>query len=227
MERKLALWLGLPFLALAALFVAVDLIAPGMIRRDLFMVLILGLVFMGLALIVARAVVQIRSGESPFVALSSIAVILVVTGINFHKEIYVISLGLLKSASMDSFERGEGMRFAPADDGRYHPRAVIDGNVVDFVVDTGIADIVLTAEAARHIGIDPSTLSFDQEIKMTSGVEKAAAVRLGRLQLGSILMEDVPAKVTAGNVPGNVLGSAFFDRLSEWAIRNGTLMIVQ
>jgi aspartyl protease family protein len=104
---------------------------------------------------------------------------------------------------------------------------VIDGTVIDFVVDTGVADIVLTSEDARRMGIDPSTLAFDQEIKTAGGVEKAAAVRLGRLQVGSILIEDVPAKVAAGNAPGNVLGSAFFDRLSAWEIRNGTLMIVQ
>ncbi len=168
-----------------------------------------------------------RSGESPLVALSSIAVIVIATGANFHKEIYVLGLGLLHYASMDTFERGEGVRFAVAEDDRFHPRLRIDGTSVDFVVDTNAADIVLRLDDARRIGVDPSLLSFNEEIKMASGAERAAVIRLDRLQIGSILMEDVPAKVTAGSASGNVLGMAFFDRLSEWEVRGDQLMIVQ
>lgn len=227
MERKLALWLGLPFIALAGAFIVINLIAPGLIRGALFTVLILGLAISGITLTLIHAVVQMRSGESPLVALSSIAIIVIASGVSFHKQIYVMGLGLLHYASMDTFERGEGVRLGLGDDGRYHPRITIDGKMVDFVVDTAVADIVLTAEDARRIGVDPSTLRFDEEIKTAGGAQQAALIRLDRLQIGSILIEDVPAKVTAGNMSGNVLGMAFFDRLSEWEVRNDTLMIVQ
>jgi clan AA aspartic protease (TIGR02281 family) len=65
---------------------------------------------------------------------------------------------------------------------------------------------LLTSEDARRIGIDPSMLSFDKEIKTASGAERAAVIRLGRIQAGFILIDDVPAKITAGNTSGNVLG---------------------
>jgi hypothetical protein len=96
MERKLALWFGLPFLALAWMFMAILAVAPELIHGALFFVLILGLATMGIILAAARALVQLRSGEPPLVALSSIAVIIIATGVSFHKEIFVIALGLLK-----------------------------------------------------------------------------------------------------------------------------------
>lgn len=227
MERKLALWIAIPFLAIPWALIGIDLLAPGLIEGFLVSVLVAVLAVIGMILLIIQAVIEIRSGAPSFLALSSIAVVVIVTAVNLHKEIIVVSIVLLKTASMDSFERGEGMRFAAAADGRFHPRIVIDGGAVDFAVDTDEPDIVLTSEDAQRIGIDLSSLTFDQEVKIKDGKLKAAGVRLGRLQVGSIVIEDVPAKVLAGNASGNVLGMSFFDRLSEWEVRGDQLMIVQ
>ncbi len=58
-------------------------------------------------------------------------------------------------------------------------------------------------------------------------MERAAGVRVRRIEIGSITIGNVPAKVTSGNTSSNVLGMAFFDRLSEWEVRGDQLMIVQ
>ncbi len=137
----------------------------------------------GIGLGIAHEIVQMRSGESALWAFLPIVGIVVSLSISFDKEIIVAGIGVLTHASMDTFERGEGVRFAIADDGRFHPRVRIDGASVDFVVDTDAVDIVLTPEDARRIGIDPSSLSFDQEIKTASGTERAAGVRVRRIEI--------------------------------------------
>lgn len=227
MERKLALWIAIPFLIIAWVFIGVDLLAPGLIEGFIVGVLVAVLAVIGMTLLIVQAVIEIRSGMPSFLVLSSIAVVVIVTAVNLHKEIIVVGVVLVKAASMDSFEWGDGVRFAVAADGRFHPRIKIDGGMVDFVMDTGVPDIVLTSEDAQRIGIDLSSLAFDQEVNTENGTLKAAGVRLGQLQVGSIVIEDVPAKVLAGNASGNVLGMSFFDRLSEWEVRGDQLMIVQ
>jgi len=226
-QRQLTIWGDLPFIAVGIVFIAAQLLTPGLIGSILFAIMIVTLGLSGIALMIAHAIIQVRSGESGFMAFLPVAVILVSIGTTFHQHIFVIGTGLLSYASMDSFERGEGVRFAIANDGRFHPRVRIDGASVDFVVDTATADIVLTPDDARRIGIDPSSLSFDQEIKTASGMERAAGVHVRRIEIGSITIEDVPAKVTSGNTSGNVLGMAFFDRLSEWEVWGDQLMIIQ
>ncbi len=227
MQRKLTLWAAVPYIVISGALIAVQVLAPGLIGDGVFFTLITALALIGVMLMVAHAIVQIRSGEPALMSFCPIAAMLLTMGLSFHKEIYVGSLQLLAAARMDSFDRGEGVRFARADDGRFHPRVDIGDTFVDFVVDTDVADIVLTLEDARRIGFDPSSLTFDQKVQMGRGVEKAASVRLYRLQVGSIVIDDVPAKVTVDGALANVLGMAFFDRLSEWQVRDNQLMIVQ
>src|SRR5262245_45814615 len=102
MERKLALWFGYPFLVLAGMLIALNLIAPWLISGPLLAALTIWLSIVGIALTAIHAFAQMRLGESPLVALSSVAVIVVATGVSFYKEAFVMTMGLLQYASMDT-----------------------------------------------------------------------------------------------------------------------------
>jgi clan AA aspartic protease (TIGR02281 family) len=224
MERKLTLWVAIPFLAIAWTVITIEILAPGLIG-DLFMPLLLVLAAAGIIMITARAVTQMRAGESALGALYPIAAIVITIVLSFYPQLGAIARGVLNHIVTTELE-SNGVRFAAAEDGRFHAMADIDGMGVRFVVDPTVAEIVLSPDDARSIGIDPSWLTFDQQVITANGTEAAASIRLRTFDMGFAVFENLPARVTATGTSGSVLGKAFFDRLRDWRIENGTLMML-
>src|ERR1700687_5267307 len=56
-------------------------------------------------------------------------------------------------------ESGEAS-IAKSSDGHFWANAEVDGHPVHFLVDTGATAVALTADDARNLGIDPSSLMY-------------------------------------------------------------------
>ena len=120
------------------------------------------------------------------------------------------------------------MRFARADDGQFHIKLMVESSTVDFLVDLGAPFNVLMPDMLKQIGVNPSSLIYNQRIELAAGsTEYAAEVVLPKVQLGSTIIEGLPVKVVATNRWGNVLGKPFFDQLKSWRIDGDTLIIVR
>jgi aspartyl protease family protein len=83
----------------------------------------------------------------------------------------------------------------------------------------------MTADDAARIGIDVASLAFDDEALVGNVRSVAAIVELDDVTFGSFSIADLPAKVSANTLGGNVLGMAFLDRFSRWRIENGVLIL--
>ena len=116
--------------------------------------------------------------------------------------------------------------FPAGPDGHYRIQALVNGGRVTFMVDTGATDIVLTPNDARRIGIDPTTLQFDQLAETANGTVRGAAVRLDSLAVGPIAMQRVPATVNGADMSESLLGMEFLNRLHGWRVENGVLTLV-
>jgi aspartyl protease family protein len=100
----------------------------------------------------------------------------------------------------------------------------VNGNPVHFLVDTGATYVSLTAEDARLLGFNLSTLRWNMRMQTANGVTDNAAVTLGDLRLGRIVQYNVPAIVMRqGGM--SLLGMSFLSRLRSWQISNGVLTI--
>ena len=102
---------------------------------------------------------------------------------------------------------------------------MIAGQPVDFVLDTSVKDVVLTTDDAHRIGVDVAALAFDDEALIGNVRSAAANVELDDVRFGSVSITDLPAKVSANALGGNVLGMEFLDRFSRWRIENGVLIL--
>jgi len=83
-----------------------------------------------------------------------------------------------------------------SDDGHYYLVLEANGVPINFVVDTGATDIVLTKEDAERIGIDLDTLIFSGRALTANGEVRSARVRLETLNLGNIQDQNVRASVS-------------------------------
>jgi len=110
--------------------------------------------------------------------------------------------------------------------GQYRAKALIDGQDVDVMIDTGATVVALTAETAARLGvtIEPSRPRW----KMNNGVAFASPVTLRSVGLGAIYMDDVLAVVMpAGASSINLLGASFLKRLVSVEQRGGMLVLRQ
>ena len=120
---------------------------------------------------------------------------------------------------------GQELLVKARDDGHFWVRGSINDEPVLFLVDTGASGIVLTAAAAQRVGIDPSTLSFDEVARTANGAVRGASTTVDTLEVGPIVRSDVRVSVTQGDLDTNLLGMAFLRTLSGWRVEGDTLML--
>lgn len=222
MNRRFILWFAGLFFAVGAMIVGGSVLVPdllggyGNIAR-----LLVALAVAGLVGIAVDAILQVRAGARAVTSFLPLALIVLIVGTAFPGEIVALAQSLVGRGSFGS----PGIRCEPGEDGRFRPVLMITGQPVSFVLDTSVHDVVLTADDAARIGIDVASLAFDGEVLISNVRSAAATVELDDVQFGSFSIADLPAKVSANTLGGNVLGMEFLDRFSRWRIENGVLIL--
>ncbi len=125
-------------------------------------------------------------------------------------------------------EMGNGeVEVRAGNDGHFTVTAEVNGQPVDFLVDTGASDIVLSPADARRIGYDPAHLSFTRQYYTANGVGRGAPVRLDSLAVGPIVYNDLPASVNEAPMGESLLGMTFLRRLESYEVRRDRLILRQ
>ena len=106
------------------------------------------------------------------------------------------------------------MEVPRAFDGHYYLTLDLNGVPVDFVVDTGATDMVLTRADAARIGLDPDALAYTGVAGTANGQVRTARVRLDEVSLGGILDRNLPASVNEGVMDTSLLGMSYL-RMSK------------
>ncbi len=112
--------------------------------------------------------------------------------------------------------------------GQYRARALIEGQDVDVMIDTGATVVALTSETAARLGValDPSRPRW--KMNTANGVALANPVTLRSVSLGAIYMDDVQAVVMPPGASSiNLLGASFLKRLVSVEQRDGMLVLRQ
>jgi aspartyl protease family protein len=112
-----------------------------------------------------------------------------------------------------------------APDGHYYLTLMVNGAAVDFLVDTGASQVVLTANDARRAGIDPEKLAYLGRANTANGEVRTASVRMDELALGDIRDKNLRVWVNEGEMEKSLLGMTYLQRWSHIEIRNGALVL--
>ncbi|MBV8791456.1 MAG: TIGR02281 family clan AA aspartic protease [Pseudolabrys sp.] len=112
--------------------------------------------------------------------------------------------------------------------GHFHLDARVDGRSLNFVVDTGASAVVLRESDAGRVGIYPRQNDYTAMVSTANGQIRAAPVRLNRVEIGDITVEDVKALVLPDEALGvNLLGVSFLSRLKRYEVTDGRLVLEQ
>lgn len=122
--------------------------------------------------------------------------------------------------------RADGQIEIPlARDGHFHATLSINGVAVSFVIDTGASMIVLSAQDAQRIGLDPDALAYIGEARTANGVVRTAPVRLDKVALGPFELHDVRAVVNQGQMDGSLLGMSWITQFARVEITRDRLTL--
>jgi aspartyl protease family protein len=116
---------------------------------------------------------------------------------------------------------------SPGNGGHFWTEARVDGCRIEFVVDTGATTIALRAIDAARLGIHPSARDYNIKTATANGSTRAALVQLGMVEVGNIVVRNVPATVHADDALSvNLLGMSFLSRV-RWTHERGKLVLEQ
>ena len=108
--------------------------------------------------------------------------------------------------------------------GQFHLDAGVNGNSVNFLVDTGADMVALTEEEAANLNLNISPDDFQPVMQTASGVGYGAAVTLDEVEVGGSTLRNVNAVVVRG-LTVNLLGQSVLARLGAVELRGDTMVI--
>ena len=89
--------------------------------------------------------------------------------------------------------------------GSYHTPGAINGQIVNFLVDTGATSIAMNEYVARRLGIDYRYRGTSIRAQTASGITTAFQIQLDSVKVGEITLYNVEAAVLQGGYPAEVL----------------------
>ncbi|MDJ0994071.1 MAG: TIGR02281 family clan AA aspartic protease [Dinoroseobacter sp.] len=123
------------------------------------------------------------------------------------------------------FEREGRVEIPLARDGHYHVVLEVNGTPIEFIVDTGASDVVLSRQDALRAGIDPDNLMFSGLARTANGTVETAPVRLREVALGPIRDQNVRAVVNGGEMRSSLLGMSYLNSFGRIEINDGLLIL--
>lgn len=110
-------------------------------------------------------------------------------------------------------------------DGHYHLTLRLNDVPVDFIVDTGASEVVLTRDDAQRIGLDLSDLAFTGRAVTANGAVQTARARVDDITLGPLADTNFPVSVNDGDMFKSLLGMSYLQHFDRIEISNGRLVL--
>ena len=112
--------------------------------------------------------------------------------------------------------------------GHFRTDGRIDGQRLDFMVDTGASVVALNEKSAAQFGLRPLPSQYNATVNTANGTLKAARTRIAMIELGGLVVRDVDAMVLPDEaLSENLLGMSFLSKLKRYEYANGKLVLEQ
>jgi aspartyl protease family protein len=112
--------------------------------------------------------------------------------------------------------------------GHFATEGNIDGQRINFMVDTGASVVALNESSAARFGLRPSRGDYNATVTTANGTIKAARTRIAMVDVGGLVVRNVDAMVLPDEaLSENLLGLSFLSRLRRFEYANGMMVLEQ
>jgi aspartyl protease family protein len=142
----------------------------------------------------------------------------------------IVAYGLWSDVSktvlprQSAFENGR-VEIPVRPDGHYQLTLYIGDVPVDFIVDTGASNVVLSQRDAERVGIDTDTLIYGGRASTANGEVRTARVTLQDVRLGELDEGSLRAFVNEGELDSSLLGMSYLRRFGRVEITPNMLVL--
>ncbi|MBR1206293.1 TIGR02281 family clan AA aspartic protease [Bradyrhizobium sp. AUGA SZCCT0051] len=120
------------------------------------------------------------------------------------------------------------LSIAPDPRGHFATDGRIDGQRINFMVDTGASVVALNETSAARFGLRPVPGDYTSRVTTANGTIKAARAHLAMIEIGGLTVRDVDALVLPDEaLSENLLGLSFLSKLKRFEYANGKLLLEQ
>ena len=132
-----------------------------------------------------------------------------------------------QSGQTTSFQQSQdGAIIIPKEiDGHFHLTLTINDRPIDFLVDTGASDIVLTRKDAARVGFDPNRLDYWGMANTANGTVRLATIRLETVRLGEFIDKNIRASVNKAPMEKSLLGMRYLSKFNAIEISNDQMIL--
>ena len=118
----------------------------------------------------------------------------------------------------------EETRLERRENGHFYAEAVIDGEAVLMLVDTGASSVALTVEDAERVGVDFAEEDFQPIGTGASGPVRGVRTTLDAIEVDGKEVADVEAAVIEG-LEVSLLGQSYLSRLEAVSMSGDTMLL--
>jgi aspartyl protease family protein len=111
-----------------------------------------------------------------------------------------------------------GLSVRASEDGHFYIEAIINGAPVNFMVDTGASDIVLSPRDAERAGFVIDLLDYNRVYNTANGRGAGAGVTLDNMKVGTASFRNVPASVNRAAMDQSLLGMSFLRQFRSYTV---------
>ena len=110
-------------------------------------------------------------------------------------------------------------------DGHFHLTVTINDRPIEFLVDTGASDIVLTRKDAARAGFDPNRLDYWGMANTANGTVRLATIRLETVRLGEFIDKNIRASVNKAPMEKSLLGMRYLSKFRAIEISDDQMIL--
>lgn len=131
-------------------------------------------------------------------------------------------------APRQSVVAGTGQIAVPRQfDGHFYLTLQLNGKPVDFMIDTGASEVVLSQGDARKAGIKLNDLAYTGRAMTANGMVRTAPATVDEIRLGAIHDRGFTVWVNDGDMDGSLLGMSYLRRFDSIEIRGDKLILTR
>jgi len=133
-----------------------------------------------------------------------------------------------EAAKPETVSLGGGVNLKADARGHFNAAFRINGKSFDGLVDTGASMVAINETIARRLGYGVNSLDYKYAISTANGQTMAAYVKLDRVEIGAIRVQNVDAMVLKDNALSNMLvGMSFLKQLSSFKVSGSEMRLVR
>ncbi len=121
---------------------------------------------------------------------------------------------------------GGETRIPLAQDGHFWLRAEVNGEPVDFLVDTGATLTALSQGSADRAGLVPRKGGIPIRLNTANGAVAAQLSTIDELRFGNVAARGLDAVIAPNLGDTNVIGMNLLTRLASWRVEGRTMILV-